>query len=412
MTVTVRPRLVVEMTLGTLATADTSGLFILGTSVLGGTDVLGTALWQDVTDDLVSVSISPDATGPLDSPSPTTCTVILENYTGDYDPLNTGSPYFGALDIGQQVRITAVDDPSTTVWPVWFGYIDDISPDYGFEPTVTFSCSDGLAALGRARISEVAPVFAGDSTGTRIGRILDLALWPTSLRSLDTGVVTVQDDTFGDFALPLAARIVATELGALFASADGNMVFYDRLQVYTSARSTSVQATFSDSGTDIDFPELTGAAKRSETFNEVRVTRDGGVEQIASDTASQALRGLLTFTGSVGTMAQTDVDAASTASFVLARFVDPAVRFPQIDVDATTQGLWDTLLNLQRFDRVQVDRTYGTADVAMSRQALISGIGHQITADQWQMSFVLRDAESFSPFILGTSSLGGTDLLV
>jgi len=50
--------------------------------------------------------------------------------------------------------------------------------------------------------------------------------------------------------------------------------------------------------------------------------------------------------------------------------------------------------------------------VAMSRQALISGIGHQITADQWQMSFVLRDAESFSPFILGTSSLGGTDLLV
>lgn len=406
------PRLVVEMTLGSLATDDTAGLFVLGTSVLGGTDVLGTAIWVDVTADLVSVTIPPDSTGPLDAPSPTTATVVLENYAGDYDPLNTASPYFGQLDIGQQVRITAVDDPTATVTAVWFGYIDDISPDYGFQPAVTFACSDGLAALGRAQITEAAPAFAGDTTGTRLGRILDSALWPTSLRSLDAGLVTVQDETFGDSALGLAARIVGTELGALFVDPNNIMTFYDRLQVYTSSRSTTVQATFSDTGTDIDMPELTGAVARSETFNQVRVTRNGGTEQIATDTASQALRGILTFSGSVGTMAETDVDAASTASFVLARYVNPAVRFPQLVIDATTQGMWTELLALQRFDRVEIQRTYGTAAVSFTRQALISGIGHQITADQWQMSFALRDAESFSPFILGTSSLGGPNLLV
>jgi hypothetical protein len=404
----VRPTLQVQMAIGGSTTLDpqAAGIFLLDRSVLDGPDTLGVIAWVDVAADVKSITVNSSTSGGLDSASPTTFSVVVDNASGDYDPVNPASPY--DLDVGQQVWVRA--EYEGNMYSLVYGYIDDIVPDYGWEPTVTFTCSDGLAVLGRAKIGEIAPAYDGDTTGQRINRILDAAYWPTTLRSVATGLVTVQNDTYGDWALPLIGRIADTELGAIFIDGDGKFVFHDRLQVYLGARSTTVQATMSDTGDDIDMEELPAALRRGETFNEARVTREGGVEQVAVDADSLTKYGLQTFPGSVGTMARFDGDALSLATWLVARYKNPEVRFPEITVDATTQGKWAELLALRKFDRVQIVRDYGPA--SFDREVLIDGIGHTITPDTWQMTFSVRDIDVFTPFLLGTSLLDGADQLV
>jgi hypothetical protein len=410
-----RPQVVVEMALGSPATLDDagSGIFLLGSSLLDGTDVLGSLAWVNIADPglpdgVTSVTLDPGQSSAQESASPSTCTIVVENYSGNFDPLNDASPYAGQLTVGIQARIRYVF-PDGTVLDRWRGFVDDIVPDYGTDPQVSFTCSDGLASLGRTKVGEIPPSFDGDTTGARINRILDAALWPTSQRSIATGLVTVQADTYGDFALALIQRIVDTELGALYVDGAGRMTFVDRLKAL-SPRSTTVEATFSDAGTDVDYTQLPAQVRRGELYNQASVTRDGGVEQVAVDLDSQGQFGPSTYPGQIGTMSRTDADALSLATWTVNRYRAPTTKFPQIAVDATTQNMWLTLLSLRRFSRIRMLRDYGP--VSLDQQLTVDGIAEVITAETWTMAFTTRDAETFTPFILNTSKLNSTAQLV
>lgn len=406
-----------------------AGAFILGQSLLG--DLLGTYSWVDFTDfgDLVvSASIEPGSTGQNESASPGRATLVVENYSGVWDPFNATSPYFKQVEVGMPIRLrielatvdTGAPYPDTTVFPsvslfpgspvatqvvrygLFRGYVDDIVPDYGENPTVTFTCSDQLAALGRAWLRAQPAAFAGETSGVRIRRILNQALVPSTLRRIDDGLVPVAAETFGDWALPLVQRIVDSEYGNLWVDGDGKVVFYDRDRLYLEARSLTVQATFSDSGTDIDFTGLAAGRRRAELYNQATVTRDGGVEQFAEDPDSVAAYGPVTFPGQVGAMVLTDVDALELATFVVMLYKTPRTKFSEISVDATTQGMWNSILGLRRFDRIRVMRAEHGIDV----QLLVEAISYAITQDSWQLTISTRDVDSYRPFILDVSLLG------
>lgn len=415
--VTSRPRLVIEMSLDQdVTTDDGPGTFTLGTSYLDGPDVLGGVVWEPLDPDrFVSCDITPGSTAQFAAASPGTLTLVAENWDGLLDPLNTSGPYYGRLDIGQQIRVTAVDDATGTVYPRARMQIDDIDCDYGREPTATFTCSDALAALGGADLPETAPVFDGDPTGQRINRLLDSALWPTSRRKIAAGTIAVAGETYGSSVLSLVQRIVDTELGSLFVDPDGDVVFYDRLQVFLGARSTAVQAVLSDAGgvDDIEYDDLAGRMGQADIYTRATATRavDGATPQTYVDTAVEQRRGILAFGGEVGTMARNDADAYAAAQWVVARYSTPRMRFPELPIDATTQGQWSTLLGLRRFDRVSFHRTYGPG-LTVDREVLVEGVKETITSDRWVMVLTVRDAEGWTPFMVGTSFIDGPDLLI
>jgi hypothetical protein len=155
------PDLIVEIAFGSRTPTDpAAGGFILGVSQLG-TGTLGSVSWTTVTPDLVSLATTPSPGGVSDTASPGSASITLENYTGWYDPDNAAGPY--VVDVGQHVRIRA--QWNSVVYSLFYGYVDEVTPDYGLDPTVTFTCTDGLAVLGRAKVLETA-VGVGDGDRT------------------------------------------------------------------------------------------------------------------------------------------------------------------------------------------------------------------------------------------------------
>ena len=301
------------------------------------------------------------------------------------------------LDLGRPVWVIA--SYAGVAYPLFWGVTTAITPDYGASPAVTFSCADALEALGRAAVGVIGASYDADTTGTRVGRVLDAAGWPTASRALDAGYSTCQATTFGDKALPLLQTVVDTELGRLYQDTSGNIVFYDRLRVYFAARSTSVQATLSDVGTDVDMTDVSFVKDAALLFNEARITRDGGTEQVFSDAASVAAYGTRTFPGSVGTLLRSDAAALSLCSWIVGKYKTPMVRVSSVRVEAASQGMWAALLPLAFLDRVRVLRDYGP--VTVDRQELVEGIEHAISTDAWDITLSTSDPFAFQPLILG-----------
>lgn len=433
------PEVLVDFAFGATSTADlaAAGTFILNDSTLGGTDTLGSVSWVSVVGDVVALEIRVGQDDETSGASVGTCSVTVENYSGAYDPtiaefVDLPSGVFPSVrlypstslfpdeltfpdqtgaqqvDVGKPMRVRY--RWGSTTYSRFTGQIDDITLDAGYEPTVTFSCVDGLESLGRAKIPELpAPLFAGDRADQRINRILNLAGFPSSRRSLEVGLLTLAATDYGDFALPLLQEVADSELGTIAVDPDGKFQFFNRLHVYTATRSTTVQATFSDVGTDVDMLQLQVSKSRSRLFNEARVTRDGGVEQVASDSASQTAYGIRSYPGQVGTLAPTDADALSLASWLVGRYSRPHAEVRQVTVDATAQGMWSVLLPLRPLDRIRVIRDYGP--VTLDRELVIRGMQETVSQAQWQFSFSTTNVVDFAPFILGTSTLGGPNQL-
>ena len=89
--------------------------------------------------------------------------------------------------------------------------------------------------LNNANVTTVASATAGQTTGTRIGKILDQIAWSSSLRAIDTGSTTCQADP-GTLRTGLNAlqTVEETEYGAFYMDWEGKATFKDR-QSYVKA---------------------------------------------------------------------------------------------------------------------------------------------------------------------------------
>ena len=105
--------------------------------------------------------------------------------------------------------------------------------------------SDQIAAHYNAG----ATLWSGDTTGTRVGRALTLAGWPSADRDIDTGHSTMGAYTDAESnALSIAQRAEATEGGALWQAPNGKITFRDRHAPIQDWNATTSQATFTDDG--------------------------------------------------------------------------------------------------------------------------------------------------------------------
>lgn len=407
---------------GTLA-APAADALVLGGTVGLGTAKLGAITWTDITGDVRSVSWNRGRDSDIDTASPGSCTIVLDNFSGDYDPANLSGPYVAGgvslVELGTPVTVRA--EWGGTIYDRFAGDLTDISMDLGYEPTVTLTCGDGLETLGRAYVPLMsAGDWDGDRTGTRIGRIADSAGWPTSLRALDVGYTILGPTLYGGSGLQLMHDVEQTEFGLLFVDGAGVLTFYDRYRPSSAIRSTSVQAAFTDqaSGNDVEMVALEMSRSRERVFNEAHITRDGWgegdepVEQVAEDSVSVARYGRLSFPEALGKLLRSDEEALAAAQGIVARFAYPQLRIRQVTIDATTLGLWSTLLPLRLLDRISVSRDYGPNTV--TAQLLIEGMQETISArpnPEWTIS--LSTANVLPPptlWVLGTAALGTTPL--
>lgn len=398
------PTITVEIDLGKV------GFFTIGTSSLGGTDVLGvmTSNWTAFpTADVRSLSIRRGRTREDQAVQPGVLNLTLDNRSGAYDPDNSASSYnwngYTLLTAGLAIRVKATY--ASIAYVIYSGFLENIDSDVSLDPVSVFTVTDALAFLARQNVSIVAPQ---ETSSNRVARILNAINWSTTDRSL-TGSRTLVAETISDNALDSSEYASTSEFGRLFASRDNKIV----LQPYEALFTNAFRGTLSDSraaGT-IEYDNIQTNPGSRYLINIASVTDGNGAVVTATNVNSFARY------GSYQRFVTTKLDPAVSSVSALATLISdrnalPSTRVDSIDfsVVGMDASVWPQFLQSELGDNLNVERTSvdGRARVFTS---LIESINYDITPNDWRVHFDLSPSQRTATFTLNSSLLNGSDTL-
>ena len=388
---------------------------ILDSGVLGVNALAdSTAVTVDVSNQVDSIKTTRGRTALSDIFQTGTMSLRIIDQNGDFNPMNPASPYYNLLTPMRKVTITA--SWNGTTYPIFAGYItsyDTTTPrDVGEVVYTTIQAVDGFRLFQNAQIKAVATTPAGQTTGTRIGKILDQVNWPTGMRDIDAGQTTVQADP-GTLRTALGAMqlVTSTEYGSLYMDALGNLVFQDRALTSSSVAGTPVD--FNDNGTGISYNNALWKLDDTLVFNQATITRTGGTPQIAFNQASIDKYFLHSYQEQ-NLLMETDAEALDNARAFVASRQETSIRCDAVTLDLYTAN-YDAgitaALDLDFFDPITVTTTQpGSSTLTKTLQ--VFGVSHDIKPSAWKTTLTTLEP-IIDSFILDSSLYGvlGTSTL-
>ena len=366
--------------------------FVLGTSELGSGDVLSdssSSLIVDVSNLLDSIQTNRGRNISSEQFQTGTASVRILDQNGDFNPQNPASPYFSYLNPMRKITITA--EYLGVVYPMFAGYItayNTTTPKFNGDLVyTTVTAVDGFRLFQNAQFFGVTGAVAGDTTGTRIGKILDTISWPTTLRDIDTGLTLCQDDPATQrTALAALQTCATTEYGAIYMDATGRIAFQDRTLTVSSVAGTPT--VFNDDGTAIGYFDVKWVFDDTQIYNLATVTRTGGTVQTASDSASIAKFFTHSYNQS-GLLMQTDAEALDYANAFIASRKETTVRVDELTLDLQ-QDNYDAgtiaALTLDFFSPISVTTTQPNS-TTLSKTQQVFNVNHAITPSSWKVRF-------------------------
>jgi hypothetical protein len=394
------PALRIEVGFNT--TASTAGVFVLGSSLLGGGDRLKNIVWTDVTQWVSGqVSVTRGRSRETDQYQAGTAQFTLRNEDRRFDPSNTSGPYYPGPDLRVPVNISLING-----YVIYAGYVEDISVDYEIPniSTTTFTCVDAFSILANMTLRLWNP--PAGLTSAAVTSALSQVSYGNGT-SISAGSTTIQSTLQDNVTvLDFCQTMARSENGYFYTDSSGVVHFVGR-----HSRTASLYANFTDSPSgqaDIGYTSIKQTTATTLLYNEVAGTRTGGTAQAVSNSTSKAK--YLTRSLSLGTLENaSDTDVLNLCRYVLGRYATPEIRFDQITIEIA--GLNDyasaaaTVLELTR--TVSVTRTPPGGGSAITKLCMIDGVSWVIdVGGSAQATFTLASLDTRNFFILGDSSLG------
>jgi hypothetical protein len=271
--------------------------------------------------------------------------------------------------------------------------------DGTFDEVALYDHSLNAARAAAHRSAGTTP-WSGDSTGARVGRILDLCGVGTADRAIDTGVITLGPTALATDALSYLKSIERTEAGQFYwAHQEGKLRFRDRYQNFNNARSTTSQANFSDDPADSGAvrvePESVQIVRDEQLiWNEVTVNWDAG-SNTASDAASITAHGRRS--KPIDTRLKSSLEAQALAEWIVDRYKDPIDRIRSLTIRPSADWTqFSRVMGLRIGDRVTFRFHPQSVGAAMSFPLLIEGIHDRIGngVNDWEITFDLSPADT------------------
>ena len=383
--------------------------FILDQSQLGSLDVLAdaTALIVDVSNLVDSIVTNRGRQLSAEQFNTGSASVRILDQTGAFNPQNPASPYYTYLSPMRKIAITATYLGVT--YPIYAGYItgyNTSTPKFtGDLVYTTITAVDGFRLFQNAQFFGVTGATAGETTGSRMTKILDTIGWPVSMRDIDTGQTTVQADPGTQrTALSAMQTVATTEYGAVYMGADGKAVFQDR--AVTAGSIGGTPTVFNDDGTGIGYFDVKWVFDDTQIYNLATVTRTGGTVQTVSDAASIAQYFTHSYNQS-GLLMQTDAVALQYAQAFVASRKDTTVRVDSLTLDLQQDNYTaGTIagLGLDFFDPITVT-TAQPSSTTLTKTQQVFGVAMQIRPDSWKVVFTTAEP-IIDAFILDSTQYG------
>jgi hypothetical protein len=354
--------------------------------VLDNTDfILGGDVFDDITEDVLAVSVSRGKSRTLDHFTAGRATIQLQNRDREYDPLNTAGPRFGEITTQREVRI------KTDGTAVFLGQIDDWAFEYKVnrESIATIHAVDALATFAAQTLGTA---FAPPEqlTGARINAVLNRpeVAWPSNKRIIEDGFAVLAAGTAiapNTRVLNYLQSIESSEPGEFFVDTAGNVAFRERNQVPDAS---TFAFTDDGSASGVPFVGIQIDLSSELLFNSVAITRENGITQTANDFASQAKFGVQSLVFSDALLAS-DEEALNLANYLLGLYKNPLVRVQKVEVELA--GLAEEqqakALSLDLGEISQVIFTPNGIGDPISLQVKIIGINHSVGLNSHRITF-------------------------
>jgi hypothetical protein len=393
--------------ISTAFTLDNSAKGQLGTAQLANADDS-----VDVGSIALQASIRRGRNRILDTFEAGTATVVLQDDNGNFNPSNASGPYYGKILPLRKITIYA--DYNGTRYTLFNGfimqYITHFAVGVNDRSSVTLMCVDGFRMLTNLQVSAITGTAAGDATGTRIGRLLDVANWPTSQRALDTGSSTVQvDPGTANRSMLDAIQTVAdkSEFGAFFVDRKGTATFISRNNL--SLKAANPATIYSDDGTQISYQGIELTHDDVLIVNDVTVQRLGGTAQQVTDATS-----ITTYYQHSGVrsniLVQTDAEALSQAQMLLACRKDAVLHISSFSLNLFDPSKTTRIvagLTSEIFDVIQVTKTM-PGSTSITKTLFVQGVQHDMTKRSFDTKLLTAEP-IISSFILNSSVAGVLD---
>lgn len=386
-------------------------------------------VWTDVTpwvEDAQGTTVKRGRSVELDRFQTGSINFTLRNDDRIFDPLYDAGLYYGDLRPNVPVRVRVGNNP------IGYGYVDGWPQTYTIGNRIAaagVSASDAFKLFSRLSLFGAAftldsptlgvldedrlagDVFATQPSNERVDALLSVAGWPMALRDIGDGSTDCVSQDSESSLLDALQLVEESEDGFLYMGADGAVTWVGRHGRQTLTRMTVSQATFSDAASSPHpYAQLRYRYDDQLIYNDVRRTRDGGVEQVAVDTTS--ITDYFRQTNSkTGLLMDADDVAHDLATVFLERYREPVLRIDSLVVDVGNN--WDELFplvqSLQILDRVTVERTPQETGDPIDQDLWIQGIEHTFGVGRWTTTFYLTPVDPFTLFTLDDADLGVLD---
>jgi hypothetical protein len=338
------------------------------------------------------------------------CTVRVIDQNGSFSPQNPSSPYFGYLTPLRKIRVAATT-PTTQSF-LFSGYVTDYKYTYpqGQElGYVDITCSDAFRLFAMANVSTVASATAGQTTGTRIDKILDQVDFPSSMRLIDTGSTTCQADPATTRTSLQAIQVAEfTEQGAFYVRADGEVEFKDRSDVVGSLAPAPIEF---NQTTGIPYSDLRYAFDDKLIINSATMKRVGGTT-VTADNADSIAKYFPHGMNVENLVAQTDAQVTDIAKIYVATRAETTIRIDAMTVDLLDPDVpTDTMIGLDYFDNVKITNVQPDGSTIV-KTLQVQGLAWDITPNNMKCTVTTLEP-IVEGFIIGSSTSGiiGTSIM-
>jgi len=363
--------------------------------------------WTAVTSDLRSITIKRGRQHELNRMEAGIADLELNNRHGDYWPNNTGGSYYPNVLPNKRINIYAVY--SAVTYHLFTGFIEDWNPAWidqkgGLFPIVQPQCTDLAANIARYELNHAG--YAQELSGIRVGNVLDHFGWPAGARDLDAGqsLMIASGALESVNAWEHLGTVQKSEHGIIYIAGDGDVQLEDRHHRLKGAHLTS-QATFGDDTGEKPYHGLNPRYGASQIYNDVRMKREGGIQQLASDGASQTAYGKRSHS-ETGLLVPTDAEAKDQADFLLTRYKDPFFRTRSLRIvpESHPADLWPQVLGREISDRITLRRNEADLD----EDYYIEGVRHRIDLVKytWETIWQLSSVHGMQYWALGVAGQG------
>jgi hypothetical protein len=364
--------------------------------VHGPLTALASNTWVDVTSYVHSFSTRRGRSDALNRVEAGTAVVTLDNSDRRFDPTFTGSPYYPNVVPMRKIRISAVYSGIT--YRLYTGHIESWPPNWpgGLDATTTISCVDAFKFFASKKLNGA---YANEFVNWTIDTWLTSIGWPAADRQLYSAASQIQSGTFVNMpALQHFQNAAEVESGLFFMGADGKATLHNRF--YRLTNSLVSAATFDDlAGATLPYLNVSSTYDDSQIWNEARVTRTGGVEQVATDATSQASYFTRTLTRNLPIL--TDTEALGLAQWLVGLYALPIFRFTGMTLDGLMDdALWPHILGRAISERITVKQRPPPITTALQQDCYIESIAHDVRSDErgtfWLTRFGLSSAEALA----------------